>query len=180
MRKEFRAHAPIGFAGFALTDIWVLNSRKTLDLRMETKVIMTYFGKGYWSRYGMFETACSINSQKYPFDEQECYYELDPGFSNSIHMTMDTGNLDIILDYYEQNEEWELKSGKTYITYKKQLQRIRYVLLLKRRSILILLSMVIPTTLISLTGTLCFILPTESDERLTLVISIALAIILYI
>ena len=71
-----------------IPDMFLFNSRTKLDLRMETKVIMTYFGKGYWSRYGLFETSCSIESQKYPFDEQECYYELGPGFSNSIHMTM--------------------------------------------------------------------------------------------
>ena len=140
-----------------IPDLRLFNSRTKMNLRTEADVVMAFSGQGFLARSGLFETFCSIEAQKYPFDEQECFYEFGAGISTVNHMTINTENINIMLDYYEPNGEWNLKSSETYIYNGHELPRYRYVIRLKRRSTLILLSMVIPTSLISLTGTLCFI-----------------------
>ncbi|XP_061185869.1 virulence metalloprotease-like [Saccostrea echinata] len=115
---------------------------------------------------------CEINVLKYPFDEQRCTYAFQSLLSDT-HQTEIIDNYSFIhTSSLTNNGEWSLLSvekeiKKTrYVSSNSTYSNINFVVKIRRRPILAILTSVIPIVALSAMNIFCFVLPVEAGEKI--------------
>ncbi|XP_048589493.1 neuronal acetylcholine receptor subunit alpha-3 isoform X2 [Nematostella vectensis] len=151
----------------------------------KTKIEMQADGTMIWLAPAMFHSACPMDIRYFPFDEQSC----DLQFASWMY---DTSKLEMKIDANETkvmdtftNKEWEIPK----LTIKKK--RIKYTccpnpyedvtitMSLVRRPYYYIMNMIFPCSLIACMTYLTFILPAESGERISLCITVLMAMSIF-
>lgn len=152
--------------------------------RLSTSVVVDPDGNCSWLAPVTLLAQCKIKVARFPFDKQECpsefgswTYALD-----EINVTAKKELADI--DDFIENGEWKLleyslkrdqqnySNGNTYPS-------VTFRLRIQRRPLYYTLNLIIPCTLISILAFLSFVLPTNHGERVSLVITVLLAMSVY-
>ncbi len=72
-------------------------------------------GRIRWEPGGVFKTMCQIDITYYPFDEQKCDLVFGAWTYYTTKMNLTTENLEIGMDTYKSNGEWQIKSTSVSI-----------------------------------------------------------------
>ncbi|XP_046561763.1 neuronal acetylcholine receptor subunit beta-3-like [Haliotis rubra] len=122
-----------------------------------------------------FKTSCQIDITLYPFDQQRCSILILPvnGYTLDVRAT---GS--ILTDrptFFIENSEWELLDILAKVE-DVEMRRISTVasfeFLLKRKSMFYIVSIILPMTLLSVLNACVFLLPADSGEKMSYLISI--------
>ncbi len=134
----------------------------------------------------MVKTACKVNVLKFPFDTQECNLTF-------MSWTYDISNLDLFVindsdsrqDVFSSNGVWHLVRADAN-RYEQKFNccvypyaQVVYTLTLKRASDFYILSIIIPSVLLTMITIMIFCMPPESGEKISLGMSNLLAFILF-
>lgn len=144
-------------------------------------------GKVFWVPPAIYKSSCKIDIENFPFDEQTCTMKFGP-------WTHDTAKVDMVLkdtivdqeDYWE-NGEWQImESPAVYhkIDYpccpNEYYADITFSFTLHRKPLFYVVTLVVPCLIISFLTTVVFYLPSDAQEKITLSISILLALIVFL
>ena len=153
--------------------------------RLATKLVIRKDGNCTWNAPATLLSQCKINVSRFPFDEQECHVSIGSwtytGYK--INMTYFEQNAD--LSNFIENGEWEVESALLHNRMKQYgLEKIPYpdvtlTLKIHRRSLYYGLNIVIPCALIAVLALFSFVLPSDHGERMSLVITVLLALSVY-
>ncbi len=145
-------------------------------------------GKVIWAIASVFTTSCRIDSRFFPFDTQRCQVR----FASWVH-TLKEMNLTIrpsrsvseSRQYFIENGIWDLVTVdlKTHIvqwTGYGGYPELQYTLVLSRRPLFHVITIILPCGLLSLLNLLVFMLPTESGEKVSLGITNVLALVVFL
>ncbi|KAK6186080.1 hypothetical protein SNE40_008186 [Patella caerulea] len=133
-----------------------------------------------WFPNILFQTACDINLQYYPFDTQVCTIQMNPLVSEINEIELHLGsNLDPLAEY-GQNGQWELVHLNLEDTRDQYKSILKFELTLKRRRSFYIMNIILPVIFLSFMGNLVFALPAESGEKMSLTITILLAYVVYL
>ena len=127
---------------------------------------------------------CSIDTTKFPFDNQECEIHIGKWYfsDEEIEIFPQKGNVN--LGFYEISEEWELVSTSihsiTNIELGYNFTRLIFTLKIQRRPLAIVVNLVIPLILLSCLNQMCFLLPIESGEKLGMCMAIFLTFAVFL
>lgn len=150
---------------------------------------LVYSG-GYvnWIPPAIYKSSCKIDVQYFPFDEQICDMKfgswtfLDHQLNFSFYK--DVSHFDVS-DYLE-NGAWDIVAGEAEIT-KTSTGRtnefkamVIFQLRLRRKTLFYTVNLIIPCVLISFVTLSVFILPADAGEKITLCISILLALVVFL
>ncbi|GAB1606059.1 acetylcholine receptor subunit alpha-like 1 [Argonauta hians] len=162
-----------------------------------TKANVYYNGKISWEPPAIYKTYCPIDVEYFPFDMQTCVMRFGSWTYNDqeidlIHFCHEQGtnqsNGDIInymgidLNGYQQSVEWDILdvfARRRVISYPccpVAYIDIRFNLLLRRKPLFYTLNLIAPCVSISLLTVMVFYLPSVSGEKITLSISVLLAL----
>lgn len=161
-------------------DIWtpklmVTNSADSISTDSNYNVYIYFTGFVMMETFSIYRVTCDINVKNYPFDEQRCKMTISPeygyGFGINPKVT------DIPLDkYFSVNGEWELLDTKASLMEISQTgidhSYAEFTMILKRQSDFYVVSVIFPMTLLSVMNSFVFILPAESGEKISYLISI--------
>ncbi|KAM3180532.1 hypothetical protein ACTXT7_016095 [Hymenolepis weldensis] len=134
----------------------------------------------------VYESSCAIDVEYFPFDEQECEmkfgsWEFDAsrismGFYSSLEF-MD-------LSDYWRSGTWDLvdvparivntSNGEVNNTY------IVYTIKLRRKTLFYSVNLIVPCVMLSLLSVFVFYLPSDAGEKVTLAISIVVALVVFL
>ena len=139
---------------------------------------VVYNGDMYWTAAENVQVTCEADVSKYPFDTHECFLWIVPfGYQESeISVSHLEGH--VRTDWHTPHKIWELVH--TYVTKESIPQRLRFYLKIKRHPMFFVLNLILPTCLMSILNVFVFLLQAHSGERVGYVITVLLAIAVFL
>ncbi|XP_077427611.1 neuronal acetylcholine receptor subunit beta-2 isoform X1 [Vanacampus margaritifer] len=167
-----------------LPDIVLYNNADGVyEVSFYCNTVVSNTGDIVWLPPAIYKSACAIEVQNFPFDQQNCTLKFRS-------WTYDHTELDLILtsDYASRDDftpsgEWDIVSlpgrkneDPNDITY----LDITYDFVIKRKPLFYTINMIIPCVLITSLAILVFYLPSDCGEKMTLCISVLLALTVFL
>ncbi|XP_030847977.1 neuronal acetylcholine receptor subunit beta-3-like [Strongylocentrotus purpuratus] len=145
-----------------------------------------YDGSVTWKPPAIFRSSCSIDIEYFPFDEQRCIMKFGSWTYAGDVVDLIALNSNVERENYRANGEWEIvdapavRSALKYPCCVEIYIDVTYTLVLHRNPLFYIITLVIPCVLISLMTALVFYLPSDAQEKITLSISVLLALIVFL
>ncbi|XP_071096184.1 neuronal acetylcholine receptor subunit beta-4-like [Haliotis cracherodii] len=122
-----------------------------------------------------FKTSCQIDITLYPFDQQRCSILFTPVNSYTLGIQKTGSFIEFLPTFFIENSEWDLVDVLANVV-DVQMEHISSVasfeFLLKRKSMFYIVSIIFPMALLSLLNACVFLLPADSGEKMSYLISI--------
>lgn len=184
-----------------IPDIVVYNNADgDFVITMLTKATVYYDGRISWEPPAIYKTYCPIDVEYFPFDTQLCFMKFgswtyDGNQVDLIHFCQKFGTtnengsifntMGIDLKGYSENSEWDVlnvtatKTDKVYPCCPEPYPDITFRIKLRRNPQFYAMNLIAPCVSISFLTVLVFYLPSVSGEKMTLSISILLAMTVF-
>nr|XP_022334781.1 acetylcholine receptor subunit alpha-like 1 [Crassostrea virginica] len=168
---------------------------------LETKATVYHTGKIVWEPPVIYKTYCPIDVEYFPFDMQECFmkfgswtydgHEVDLQHLCDSQAVFNEDTKEKVIDRgvdlkdFYQNVEWDIinvtarRKEKFYPCCPEPYPDITFNITLRRRTLFYSLNLIMPCLSISCLTVLVFYLPSDSGEKITLSISILLALTVF-
>ncbi|CAF3973801.1 unnamed protein product [Rotaria sp. Silwood2] len=177
------------------SDIWVPdvvlynNADGTYEVNTITKAHVHWNGTIKWNPPVIYKSYCAINIQYYPFDEQKCTLKFGTWSHNGnlVDLNHKSGQIvaDIgvdLTDYYP-SIEWDILAAtavRHVVLYDcckdDPYYDVTFTIVIRRKPLFYMVNLVIPCVNIAFLTILVFCLPSDCGEKLTLSISIFVAL----
>ncbi|XP_038660152.1 neuronal acetylcholine receptor subunit beta-4 isoform X2 [Scyliorhinus canicula] len=159
------------------------NADGTYEVSLYTNAIVYNNGDVFWLPPAIYKSACRIEVKHFPFDQQNCTLKFRS-------WTYDRTEIDLVLssdvasrDDFTPSGEWdivslpgrrnEIPTDPTYVD-------ITYDFIIKRKPLFYTINLIIPCVLITSLAILVFYLPSDCGEKITLCISVLLALTVFL
>ncbi|KAI3379527.1 hypothetical protein SNEBB_000153, partial [Seison nebaliae] len=134
-------------------------------------------GNVFWAPPAKFKSSCHVDITYFPFDNQRCSLRFGSWAYTQAQLDIQTRKIEKSSNDYVTNGEWHLV--KTYIKrYHSDTTNqvfIDFVLVIKRRTLYYWLNVIFPCIWLNFLNLLCFVLPPESGEKVTLSVTVLLS-----
>ncbi|XP_035494393.2 neuronal acetylcholine receptor subunit beta-2 [Scophthalmus maximus] len=167
-----------------LPDIVLYNNADGVyEVSFYCNAVVSNTGDIFWLPPAIYKSACAIEVQNFPFDQQNCTLKFRS-------WTYDHTEVDLILtsdfasrDDFTPSGEWDIVSlparkneDPDDITY----LDITYDFVIKRKPLFYTINLIIPCVLITSLAILVFYLPSDCGEKMTLCMSVLLALTVFL
>ncbi|MBN3308932.1 ACHB4 protein, partial [Amia calva] len=167
-----------------LPDIVLYNNADgTYEVTLFTNAIVQFNGSVSWLPPAIYKSACKIEVKHFPFDQQNCTLKFRS-------WTYDHTEIDLVLktgvasmDDFTPSGEWDIVAlpgrrivnplDPTYVD-------LTYDFIIKRKPLFYTINLIIPCVLITSLAILVFYLPSDCGEKMTLCISVLLALTVFL
>ncbi|XP_077568972.1 neuronal acetylcholine receptor subunit beta-4 [Stigmatopora nigra] len=167
-----------------LPDIVLYNNADgTYEVTVFTNVIVLSNGSINWLPPAIYKSACKIEVKHFPFDQQNCTLKFRS-------WTYDHTEIDLILktevasmDDFTPSGEWDilaLPGRRTVNPLDATYVDVTYDFIIKRKPLFYTINLIIPCVLITSLAILVFYLPSDCGEKMTLCISVLLALTVFL
>lgn len=142
----------------------------------KTKIIMRYDGLHSWYSPAIIRSSCNIDTTYFPFDDQLCILRFGSWTFDGYHIDMFPTNTSADLRYYLNSTEFKLLGAKVvrevvkYSCCPTPYPNIVFTVNLRRHPGYFMINVIIPSTVMTLSGVLTFGLPHLTGQRISLVI----------
>jgi nicotinic acetylcholine receptor len=167
-----------------------------------TRAKIDYEGNVLWEPPAIYKSSCTINVEYFPFDVQHCTMKFgswtyDGQQVDLIHASQTVGEnesepsenhvpIGMDLTGFYPNHEWDIMSVPAQRSIFKSLMSpefypdITFHITLRRKTLFYTCNLIIPCVGISFLTVLTFYLPSESEEKISLCISILLSLTVFV
>ncbi|KAI4883589.1 hypothetical protein NFI96_033209, partial [Prochilodus magdalenae] len=167
-----------------LPDIVLYNNADgTYEVTVFTNAIVLYNGTIAWLPPAIYKSACKIEVKHFPFDQQNCTLKFRS-------WTYDHTEIDLVLksevasmDDFTPSGEWDilaLPGRRTVNPQDPTYVDLTYDFIIKRKPLFYTINLIIPCVLITSLAILVFYLPSDCGEKMTLCISVLLALTVFL
>ncbi|XP_035507811.1 neuronal acetylcholine receptor subunit beta-4 [Morone saxatilis] len=167
-----------------LPDIVLYNNADgTYEVTVFTNAVVLYNGSINWLPPAIYKSACKIEVKHFPFDQQNCTLKFRS-------WTYDHTEIDLILksevasmDDFTPSGEWDilaLPGRRTVNPLDPTYVDLTYDFIIKRKPLFYTINLIIPCVLITSLAILVFYLPSDCGEKMTLCISVLLALTVFL
>ncbi|XP_076149011.1 neuronal acetylcholine receptor subunit beta-4 [Alosa pseudoharengus] len=167
-----------------LPDIVLYNNADgTYEVTVFTNAIVLFNGSIAWLPPAIYKSACKIEVKHFPFDQQNCTLKFRS-------WTYDHTEIDLVLksevasmDDFTPSGEWDilaLPGRRTVNANDPTYVDLTYDFLIKRKPLFYTINLIIPCILITSLAILVFYLPSDCGEKMTLCISVLLALTVFL
>ncbi|KAF3838481.1 hypothetical protein F7725_010249 [Dissostichus mawsoni] len=166
-----------------LPDIVLYNNADgTYEVSFYSNAVVSNNGEVAWLPPAIYKSACKIEVRDFPFDQQNCTLKFRS-------WTYDHTEIDLILlsdfasrDDFKPSGEWDIVSlpgRKNEDPNDIRYLDITYDFIIKRKPLFYTINLIIPCILITSLAILVFYLPSDCGEKMTLTISVLLALTVF-
>ena len=139
-----------------------------------------------WSMRKILHSTCAIDVARFPFDIQSCTIAFSSWTYDKQMLDLQFFEKDgIDLEQYRENSEWKLKtmrSRREEVKYKccpAPFVDLFYTVEFERKPLYYIMTIVVPSMLLSFLACISFLFPASSGERVSLVISVLLGLVVF-
>ncbi|XP_023390075.1 neuronal acetylcholine receptor subunit beta-2 [Pteropus vampyrus] len=153
------------------------------EVSFYSNAVVSYDGSIFWLPPAIYKSACKIEVKHFPFDQQNCTMKFRS-------WTYDRTEIDLVLksdvaslDDFTPSGEWDIVAlpgrrnenpdDSTYVD-------ITYDFVIRRKPLFYTINLIIPCVLITSLAILVFYLPSDCGEKMTLCISVLLALTVFL
>ncbi|XP_040020985.1 neuronal acetylcholine receptor subunit alpha-7 [Gasterosteus aculeatus] len=165
-------------------DILLYNSaHDKFDATFKTNVLVNSSGFCEYLPPGIFVSTCTVDVRWFPFDIQRC--ELKFGSWTFDGWLLDLQMKEADVSGYMTNGEWDLlgvPGGRHEVFYDccpQPYPDVTFVVTLRRRTLFYALNLLVPCVLLSSMTLVCFLLPANSGEKISLGITVLLSLTVF-
>ncbi|XP_076444121.1 acetylcholine receptor subunit beta-like 1 [Babylonia areolata] len=163
------------------------NADGNYEVSYKSNCVIYWNGNINWIPPAIYKSSCSIDVEYFPFDEQDCDMKFGSwtfrgnALKYAFHSDMD--KLD--LTDYLKSGTWDIIDCpgdivNTTDEFGESKQIIVFTFKLRRKTLFYTVNLIIPCVLISFTSVCVFALPADAGEKITLCISVLLALVVFL
>ncbi len=135
-----------------------------------------------WIPPSIYKSSCTIDVRYFPFDEQTCEMRFGSWTFDAQQVVLKRDKPMVNLEDYLPSGTWDIIEAPAYEVYSPETNRMElvYNFKIRRKTLFYTVNLIIPTVLISFLSIFVFYLPTDEGEKMTLCISILLALVVFL
>lgn len=137
-------------------------------------------GEVRWDPPGLYDVHCEMDVTYFPFDYQTCYLQVTSWVYDTSKVNLTKATDYVNTEDYNENGEWVLYSNSVTETTRTEegetFSTVNFVLTLKRRSGYYLSQIIFPVLVISFLTNITFLLPTDSGEKISFILTVLLSL----
>ncbi|XP_015198908.2 neuronal acetylcholine receptor subunit beta-4 [Lepisosteus oculatus] len=167
-----------------LPDIVLYNNADgTYEVSLFTNAIVQFNGSIFWLPPAIYKSACKIEVKHFPFDQQNCTLKFRSWTYDYTEIDLVLKNNVASMDDFTPSGEWDIVAlpgrrivnplDPTYVD-------VTYDFIIKRKPLFYTINLIIPCVLITSLAILVFYLPSDCGEKMTLCISVLLALTVFL
>uniref|UniRef100_A0A7E4W742 Neur_chan_LBD domain-containing protein n=1 Tax=Panagrellus redivivus TaxID=6233 RepID=A0A7E4W742_PANRE len=164
-----------------LPDIVLFNNADgNYEVSFYSNVVIEHTGEMLWVPPAIYKSSCTIDVEYFPFDEQVCAMIFGSWTFNQDEVTIKylMGKRQVELNDYSPSGIWDVMEVPGELIQKKS--KIAYQIKIRRKTLFYTMILIIPTVLMAFLSMMVFYLPAEASEKITLAISILLALVVFL
>uniref|UniRef100_A0A914GU36 Uncharacterized protein n=1 Tax=Globodera rostochiensis TaxID=31243 RepID=A0A914GU36_GLORO len=164
-----------------LPDIVLFNNADgNYEVSFYSNVVVEHNGEMLWVPPAIYKSSCIIDVEFFPFDEQICAMIFGSWTFNKDEVVISYLNnkRQAELNDYSESGIWDIMEVPGQLIHQKS--KIAYQIRIRRKTLFYTVILIIPTVLMAFLSMLVFYLPAEADEKITLAISILLALVVFL
>lgn len=170
-----------------LPDIVLLNNANGgYEVTEKVRVLMWNTGWTEWIPPAIFQTSCKIDVTYFPYDQQKCDMQFGSWTFNGDQLKLGfyANKPMVSLDDYVKSAIWDLYEAPAYVYVDETVSPSRTVIVfqiyMKRKTLFYTVNLVLPCVLLSFLSIVVFYLPSDSQEKVTLSISLLVALVVFL
>ncbi|XP_071502940.1 neuronal acetylcholine receptor subunit alpha-3-like isoform X2 [Diadema antillarum] len=162
------------------------NADGNYEVTLMAKALVYSDGTVYWLPPAIYKSSCKINVRYFPFDQQQCIMKFGSWTYDGSLIDLTPGNDDVDLEDYWESGEWDIvetpatKHTIRYPCCEEIFTDITFTMVIRRKPLFYTVNLILPCVLISFLTVLVFYLPSDSGEKITLCISVLLALTVFL
>ena len=137
-------------------------------------------GSVEWKPVEVFATACAVDVSKFPFDTQTCSLVFEANGFGKEELEIKAKGSEIEFHDYEGTSGWIITSTEIETHAEDIKTHIVCWLTLERKPIYFVLNIFLPICILSLLNIFVFILPVESGEKVSFVVTVFLSLCVFL
>ncbi|XP_064619928.1 neuronal acetylcholine receptor subunit alpha-10-like [Lineus longissimus] len=171
-------------------DIVLFNSvdeeRKPNEIFSDTNAIINSNGRVAWLTPALVKATCKVDVTYFPFDYQVCPLKMGSWSYDGLQLDVHFADPAYDSSKFMANGEWELHSIRTkrsvlyYICCPEPFPDLTWYLVIHRMSLFYVYNLIIPCVLITITAIMVFYLPPETGEKVSLGVTVLLAMTVFL
>ncbi|XP_013388519.1 neuronal acetylcholine receptor subunit alpha-9 isoform X2 [Lingula anatina] len=148
--------------------------------------IVSADGSISWNFPAIVRSTCSLNVRYFPYDEQRCPLKFGSWTFDGLQLDLKNLSMSGDSSTYVTNGEWELKDIPVvrnelyYNCCPEPYPDVTFTIIIRRQSLFYLFNLVLPCALIVAITILVFYLPPESGEKVSLSVTVLLALTVFL
>uniref|UniRef100_A0A8C4MBA1 Neuronal acetylcholine receptor subunit beta-4 n=2 Tax=Equus TaxID=9789 RepID=A0A8C4MBA1_EQUAS len=167
-----------------LPDIVLYNNADgTYEVSLYTNVVVRSNGSILWLPPAIYKSACKIEVKHFPFDQQNCTLKFRSWTYDHTEIDMVLKSPTASMDDFTPSGEWDivaLPGRRTVNPQDPSYVDVTYDFIIKRKPLFYTINLIIPCVLITSLAILVFYLPSDCGEKMTLCISVLLALTVFL
>ncbi|XP_072051070.1 neuronal acetylcholine receptor subunit alpha-3-like [Amphiura filiformis] len=162
------------------------NADGNFEVTLMTRALLSSHGEIYWLPPAIYRSSCKIDVTYFPFDQQECTLKFASWTYDGHKVDLIPINDKVDLEDYWESGEWDIidtpatKNTVKYPCCDNIYTDITFNLIIRRKPLFYTVNLILPCVLISFLTVLVFFLPSDSGEKITLCISVLLALTVFL
>ncbi|GFR86377.1 neuronal acetylcholine receptor subunit alpha-3 [Elysia marginata] len=163
----------------------LLNTLGDRDLFEDDHAPLTVYSNGRvtWAPGSIFPASCKLDLTQFPYDKQHCEIQMVIMNYDSDELLFVEEDASLGLTFFTQNGLWEIKNLSMSTTIKEvrgdNMPSILINFDLERKPTFLVISILLPTTFLSLLNLLVFLIPVDSGEKISYGITVLLALTVF-
>ena len=135
-----------------------------------------------WIPPAIYKSSCTIDVKYFPFDEQQCEMRFGSWTFDAMQVRLKQEKPMVNLEDYLPSGTWDVIEvpAKEEDFLDANRMELVYTFKIRRKTLFYTVNLIIPTVLISFLSIFVFYLPTDEGEKMTLCISILLALVVFL
>ncbi|KAL3090093.1 hypothetical protein niasHS_006545 [Heterodera schachtii] len=156
------------------------NADGNYEVSYQSNVVVDHLGNVSWVPPAIYKSSCRIDVEYFPFDEQTCLLLFGSWTysSDEVQLRWYNGKRFVELEDYSPSGIWDLMDVPGRMNADRS--RIAFYIVIRRKTLFYTVILIIPTVLMASLSMLAFYLPAECSEKITLAISILLALVVFL
>ncbi|XP_027425047.1 neuronal acetylcholine receptor subunit beta-4 [Zalophus californianus] len=167
-----------------LPDIVLYNNADgTYEVSLYTNVVVRSNGSIFWLPPAIYKSACKIEVKHFPFDQQNCTLKFRSWTYDHTEIDMVLKSPTASMDDFTPSGEWDivaLPGRRTVNPQDPSYVDVTYDFIIRRKPLFYTINLIIPCVLITSLAILVFYLPSDCGEKMTLCISVLLALTVFL
>jgi nicotinic acetylcholine receptor len=146
----------------------------------QSNVRIDYTGHASSMLGGIIKSTCSANVKYFPFDTQNCTVIFVAWGRTPDEIRLNSSLETVTQNYFQSNGEWNLEDTFATAIISDQNVAAIFEFILKRRPHFFIINTLLPILVLGMLNPLVFLLPVESGERISFVITTLLSFIVFL
>lgn len=145
-----------------------------------SNVVVEHTGEMLWVPPAVYKSSCIIDVEYFPFDEQVCALTFGSWTfkKEEVQISYLMGRKQVELNDYSFSGIWDVMEVPGLLI--EDRSKISYQIRIRRKTLFYTVILILPTVLMAFLSMMVFYLPCEASEKITLAISILLALVVFL